>query len=238
MIDKIKKNYKILIPILIILVILVVGIFIFSDYTYKNKREVKEVSVYQYYTSDKLEYTLNISYNRNNKILSIVPKGLTIEYSSIPLYYQEDNTVLFPREMIVVFPLKDTREYQTDAYTTITNSDNVYYLNNNGEDVEYSYFFLHDGSDLYFFPYEVEVYIDDTYYITLSAMSYLTTSGGYTLEYYDRESDKLEEVDIENKVVSVKSDIFDINVSFDYMTIYNREVMLSSSTNNLQVLGN
>lgn len=238
MVEKIKKNYKVLVPILIIILVLVICIFIFSDYKYKNKREVKELEVYQYFTSDKLEYTASVMYNRNNKILSIVPKGITIEYDSTPIYYKDDTKVIFPSDMVVVFPLKDVREYKLDKYSTYTYSDNMNYLNVNGIDMEYSYFFLHDAGDVYFFPYSVDVYIDDVYYKHLGSMSYLNTSGGYNLITYDKETDKYDIIDIENKVVTVKNDIFDINVSFDYMTVYSRDIMLASNTNNLKVLGN
>ena len=65
-------------------------------------------------------------------------------------------------------------------------------------------------------------------------MSYLTTGGGYTLQYFDKEEDKVEIVDIENKVVVVKNENYEVNVSFDYLVVYNREVMLSSSDSKLK----
>ena len=233
-IEKIKSNYKVLVPLLVLLLCIIIFIFIYSDYKYKNKRDIKEVEVFQYLSQDKLEYTANISYNHDNKIMEVVPKGITIEYTSIPIYYSLEDRVIFPKDMLVVFPLKDTKEYRLEKYGTYFSSDKVHYLNDSGTDKEYSYFFLYDLKDLYFFPYDVDIYIDDVYYTSLSAMSYLTTGGGYTLQYFDKKLDKLEIVDIENKKVVVKNDNFDINVSFDYITVYNREVMLAGSVVNLK----
>ena len=86
---------------------------------------------------------------------------------------------------------------------------------------------IHNGDN-------IDIYIDDVYYTHLSAMSYLTTGGGYTLQYFDKEEDKVEIVDIENKVVVVKNENYEVNVSFDYLVVYNREVMLSSSDSKLK----
>lgn len=233
-IEKIKGNYKVIVPILVILLCVIIFIFIYSDYKYKSKRNIKEIEVFQYLSQDKLEYKANVSYNHDNKIMDLVPKGLTIEYNSIPVYYSSSDRVIFPKSMDIVFPLKDIKEYQMDKYGVYYKEDNMHYLGDTGSFKDYNYFFIYDYKDLYFFPDDVDVYIDDVYYTHLSAMSYLTTGGGYTLQYFDKEEDKVEIVDIENKVVVVKNENYEVNVSFDYLIVYNREVMLSSSDSKLK----
>lgn len=228
-IEKIKGNYKVIVPILVVLLCIIIFIFIYSDYKYKSKRNIKEVDVFQYLSQDKIEYTASVSYNHDNKIMDVVPKGLTIEYSSIPIYYNDSDKVIFPTSMDIVFPLKDVKEYSIDKYGTYYKDENVNYLSDTGKDKEYSYFFMYDYKDLYFFPDEVDLYIDDVYYTKLGGMSYLTTGGGYTLQFYNKDIDKLEIIDIENKVVVVKNDNYEVNVSFDYLTVYNHDVMLSNS---------
>ena len=86
-IEKIKGNYKVIVPRLVIWVCVIIFIFIYSDYKYKSKRNIKEIEVFQYLSQDKLEYKANVSYNHDNKIMDLVPKGLTIEYNSMPVYY-------------------------------------------------------------------------------------------------------------------------------------------------------
>lgn len=230
-IEKIKGNYKVIVPILVVLLCVISFIFIYSDYKYKNKRDIREIDVFQYLSHDKLEYSANVSFNRDNKIMDLVPKGLTIEYNSIPIYYSSSDRVIFPKGMDIVFPLKDVMEYHMDKYGVYYRDDNVNYLGDSGSFKDYNYFFIYDYKDLYFFIDDVDIYIDDVYYTSLSPMSYLTTGGGYTLQYFNKELDELGMIDIEDKVIVVKNDNYEINVSFDYLIVYNREVMLSNGSN-------
>ena len=79
-----KKRYKVLIPVMVVLVLLVTMLFLYREYKYDNTRNKKEVSVFQYYGGVKTEYTAIITYNLKDSIVNLEAKNKKIENDSIP----------------------------------------------------------------------------------------------------------------------------------------------------------
>ena len=102
-----KKNYKILIPIMAVIVLVVALIFLYREYRYDNYRNKKEVSVFQYFGGIRSEYTAIITYNLKDSIVDINPKEIKVEYDGTPIYYLDEDKVIFPKEMSIVFPLRE-----------------------------------------------------------------------------------------------------------------------------------
>ena len=105
----------------------------------------------------------------------------------------------------------------------------------NAKSNEYNYFFLFDGKGLFFFPDEVVIKINDEEYKKLSGMSYVQIIGGYTMTYYDRESDTSEVLEIEGKKITAEAEDININLSERYCLSFGKKVLLVNP-NNLNVL--
>lgn len=225
-IDFCKKKYKTLIPLMVILVLLVTLYFLYREYKYDNYRDKKEIEVFQYFGGIKTEYTATVTRNLKKAIVDIKAIDKKIEYDSTPVYYKKKDIVLFPKEMSIVFPLKNGSQYRLYKYSTITSDDNDLIINNGSDTGKYSHFFLHDGQGLYFFPEEVSLKINGKEYIKLGRNSYISHVGGYTLAYYDTASDKAEIMEIEGKKITVSGENLELNVSERYLLSFDEKVLL------------
>ena len=225
-IDFCKKKYKILIPLMVILVLLVAVYFFYKEYKYDNYRNVKEVAVFQHFNGIKVDYTALVTYNLKNIIVAIDAKNKKIEYNSVPIYYSKQDTVIFPSEMSIVFPLNGGSQYKLYKYSVYSKDGNKNIIKTANDTDEYYQFFLYDGDGLYFFPNEVTLNIDGKEYAKLSDMSYVQVVGGYTLTYYDKASDTSEFLEIEGKEITVTSENINVNLSIGYCMSLSSKVLL------------
>ncbi len=212
-IDFCKERYKVLIPIMVVFVLLIAIFFVYREYRYDNYRDKSDVKVYQYFAGRKTAYTATITRNLKKIIIEVEAKGEEIEYDATPIYYQDDDMVLFPSDMTIVFPLKGGTLYRLNKYTLYGVEDETHKLMYGTNSSDEGHFFLSDGSGLYFFSDKVDLKINDEDYLTLSKGSYVQVIGGYTLVYYDRENDKSKVIDIASKSVKVEND----NVKIDLL---------------------
>lgn len=209
----IKNKYNILIP-LFLFIVLLIAILLYSM-EYKNNRyaEIKEVSVYQYFSGVKMEYTANISRNRKNVILEYENKDFAVSLDSTPVYINDENNVIFPKEMSIVFPLKQM-EYRLNALAEVYKKNDLYYLNVRNLNKNFEHFFLFDGNNLYFFVDNVTLVVGNQS-IELSPMSYVSASYMNFVEYFDYENDIYGKINITDEEVIVKNDYISVNVLGD-----------------------
>lgn len=211
----IKKNYNILIPVFLVLVILIAVILYVREYKNNRYAENKDISVYQYFSGHKMDYIAKIGRNRKDVVLNFEPKDFAVSLDSTPVYVNNDKyvDVIFPKEMAIFFPLKDI-SYQVDALSELYIKNDLCYLRMKRLDKPFDHMFLYDGRDLYFFIDAVTIVINDRE-IKLSPMSYLSCSYLNMLEYYDRESDTYEMINLGSERVYVKNDYMTIDVTTD-----------------------
>ena len=221
-----KQKYKIFIPVMVVFVLLVTVYFLYREYKYDNYKNKKEVAVYQYFGGIKNEYTAIITTNLKDVIVDISPKDKKIEYSSVPIYYSDKDIVVFPKEMSVVFPVKNASQYRLYKYSIYEKVDQTHKITNGTDSGYYYYFFLFDGDGLYFFPDEVTLNIDSKEYKKLSPMSYVSYVGGYTVKYYDKESDTSELLEISGKKLTISSEKINININESYFMVFNDKNLL------------
>ena len=222
-----KSKYKSLIPVMVVFVLLITVYFLYKEYKYDNYRNKQEVSVFQYFGGIRNDYTAIVTYNLKNVIVDVEPKGKKIDdYDSIPIYYADEDKIIFPSEMSVVFPIRDGSQYKMYKYSIYQKKESIHTLTINNITNEYDYFFLFDGNGLYFFPDEVTLNIDGKEYMKLSPMSYVQIVGGYTMTYYDRENDKSEVIEIENKAISVTSEAINVNLSERHCLSFGKKILL------------
>ena len=237
LVEFIKKYYKIMIPIIVIIVLIVSMFFLYKEYKYDNYKNKQEVSVYQYFSSIKNEYNLTITYNLKDIIVDIASKDKKIEYDATPIYYKDKDKVLFPKEMNMVFPLREGGQYRLYKYAEYSYDNDLHKIKNGVNEGDYTYFFLYDGKKVYFFPDEVTIKIDNKEYKKLSKMSYVKIVGGNTLEYYDKENDKSEIIELDNKQVVAVNNTMEVNLTNRYLVLFGKKVLLVDP-DNLNALSN
>lgn len=226
-----KEKYRILIPVMVAIVLFVTLFFLYREYQYDNTRTKEEVSVYQYFSGVKVDYKAVITYNLKDAIVGIEAKNKKIESNSIPIYYDDISNVIFPVPMSIVFPLRNGSQFKLYKYATYYNEDGVHFIKNNTDLGNYNDFFLYDGKDVFFFPEEVTLKINNKEYKKLGAMSYVSVVGGATLIYYDALTDTSDVVELDYDVVTVEGDNINVNISEKYFLSFSSRVLLSAPNN-------
>lgn len=214
----IKNKYNVLIPIFLLIVLLIALLLYTKEYKNNRYAEIKEVEVYQYFSGIKMEYTANISRNRKNVVLDFENNDAVVSLDSTPVYIKDTNNVIFPKEMNIVFPL-NTTQYKVSALAELYKKNGLAYLNIRNLDKSFDHSFYYDGNNLYFFIDSVQLIVGDKT-IDLSPMSYVNASYLNFVEYYDRESDTSETINVNNSDIIVKNDYMTIDVGSDKI-IYN-----------------
>lgn len=223
--NRLKKEYKLIIPIVAIIVLLIAVFYFYREYKYNNYRHKEERQVYQYFAGIRTDYDLILSLNLKNVIVDIKPKDKTIYYDSTPVYYKDTMEVLFPEEMNVVFPLKEAAQYRLYKYSIYEYDDEINYLTNGNEKKDYLRFFLYDGANLFFFPYDSVLQIEGREDIKLSRMSYVKMVTD-TLIYYDKDADKSEVIELNGENVIVSNDDYSINIREKYFVRLESKILL------------
>jgi len=209
----IKNKYNILIPVFLLIVLLIAVILYASEYKNNRYASVEEVEVYQYFSGIKMEYTALVSRNKKNVILEYENNDFVVSLDSTPAYIKDTDNVIFPKEMSIMFPLKDM-QYQVNALAEVYMENDLYYLNIKNLNKTYDHIFYYDGNNLYFFVDNVTLTVGDRV-IELSPLSYVNASYMNYVEYYDRENDISEVIEITNEKVLVSNDYMSIEVTND-----------------------
>lgn len=210
-VDFFKKKYKILIPIMVVIVLFVTMFFLYKEYIYDNKRNKEEVTVFQYFNSVKVEYTGIFTYNLKKALVDVSAKDAKINFGSIPIYYSDLSRVIFPREMSIVFPLSSGSQYKLDKFSIFYKLDELNFIKSDTNEETYTGFFLYDGDGLYFFPDEVSLNINGKEYKKIGAMSYVSLVGT-SLIYYDSSDGKAEIIELNNETVMITNDYLDLRI--------------------------
>ena len=197
-----KKKYKVLIPVMVIIVLFVTLFFLYREYKYDNTRNKQEVSVFQYFSGVKVEYTSIVTYNLREAIVSVEPKNKKIEGNRVPIYYKDMSKIIFPVEMTIAFPLRNGSQYRLYQYATYSNEDGVHFIKNNTDLGNYSNFFLYDGKSVFFFPDETILKINGK-----------------------------EHIELDNDTVTVEGENLKVNISERYFHSFSSKVLLSTPNN-------
>ena len=224
----IKKKYKILIPIMVIFVLLISMYFLYKEYKYDNYRNKQEEQVYQYFGSTKYEYDAIITYNLKKVIVDIASTKGPINHNSVPIYIKDKDKVIFPKEIVIAFPLKGGSQYKLYDFSVYEKIKNDNMITTGTDTSKYDFFFLFDGEEVYFFPEPVTLNIDDKEYTRLGSMSFIKIVDGNTLSYYDKENDKSESLEIGGKKITVSSEDINVNLSEQSFQSLGSKILLAS----------
>ena len=226
-----NKNVKIIIPLIALVVIAIVLIVYFREYQYNNYRNKTNHEFYQYFSGLKVEYEASLSLNKDKEIKGFVPKDLTINYESIPIYFKDEKKVIFPSELSIIFPLKNNT-YKIKEFSYLQQINNIHYLTFEDYYKNLDHFILFDGNNLYFFSDSVSFKVNNEV-ITLSPMSYVIANPN-EFSYYDYESDVYNTLELSD--VTLSNEYYSINVSNDYVVYQTQKMLLSNDLGFLTVL--
>lgn len=231
----IKDNYKIIIPILLILVLFIAFFIYYKVSILDNYRKDTEDNFYQYFYDKKYEYKGIVTTNRRDVIVDFKTDDYDIKFESTPIYYADKDKVIFPQDMSVVMPTLSCAEYLTMGYSYLELSNDNYILTTKGYSNKLGKYFLFDGGDLYFFLDEVKLKIGESE-VTLSPMSYVVAKYNKTISYYDKKSDTYKTIEVSDDQSIVYNDYYKIYVSLDQIDYYGTEVILTAGIDNLNTI--
>lgn len=231
-----KENFKLIIP-LALIAVLFISFFVYYKITIlDNYREYKKIKAVQYFYGKKYEYNATVGFNRKKEVVEFKTKDYDITFDSTPVYYKNENKVIFPSNMSVVMPTLNCAEYLSPKYSLITKKKNNYYLKTNKYDNKLGHYFLYDGLNLYFFIDEVKLTINNQE-IKLSPLSYVyTSSTNQNISYYDKKTDTTKTIESKDYKTIVENDYYKVNINTDQIDYYGKNVILTSQISSLSTI--
>lgn len=231
-----KNNFKIIIPLTLILVLFIAFFLYYKVSIADNYREYKNIEVYQYFYDKKYEYNAKIGLNRKKEIVEYKTTDYDITFDSTPIYYKYKNKVIFPSNMSIVMPTLNCSEYLSPKYSLISKKKNNYYLKTTKYDNKLGHYFLYDGLNLYFFLDEVKLTINNQE-IKLSPLSYVYTSNvNPTVSYYDKKTDTFKTINVKDFKTTIENDYYKVNISTDQIDHYGQNIILTSQIKSLNTI--
>lgn len=233
--DIIKENYKLIIPIVLMIVIFIAFLIYYKVMISNNYTKDETIKAYQYFYEKKYEYNLTVSKNRKDVIVGIEPQDIKINYDSTPIYYQEQDIIIFPEDMSVVMPTLNCAEYLSKGYSYITYENGIYTLTTDKYNKKLNHYFLYDGKNLYFFIEPVTLTVNNEK-IELSSLSYLIAKYNNSITYYDKKTDTYKVIETSDNDATIENDYYSINVSKDSLNYQGTNIMLTSAIENLNTI--
>ena len=230
-----KENYKLIIPITLMIVLFVSFLIYYKVMISDNYREEEIKEVYQYFYDTKYEYDLTISKNRKKEIVDIKSNNIDINFDSTPIYYKDKDIVILPQNMSIVMPTLSCAEYLSKQYSYITYENNIYTLTTKKYNNKLNHYFLYDGNDLYFFIEPVTLTINNEK-IELSPFSYVIAIYNNYISYYDKKTDTFKTITITSDNSTVENNYYSINITTDNLNYQGTNVILTSDIEKLMTI--
>lgn len=231
----IKENYKLMIPIVLMIVLFLAFIIYYKVSISNNYTKDTEGKFYQYFYDKKYEYTGVVTTNKRDEVVGFKTDDYDITFDSTPIYYQDKNKVILPSDMSVVMPTLSCAEYLSQGFSTITFENGVYNLVTNKYNNKLNHYFLYDGKDLYFFIENVTLKYNSEE-VTLSPFSYVIAKSGKYISYYDKKNDMFKTIELDSNEVMVSNDYYKINVMKDMLDYQGTNIVLTSGIDNLNTI--
>lgn len=231
----IKENYKIIIPITLIIVIFIAFFVYYQISINSDYRVDKEEKVYQYFNDEKYEYTSTISKNRKEVIVDYQPKDININLDSTPIYYQNGNITILAKDMSVVMPTLNCSEYLSKGYSYITYANGIYTLTTENYNKKLNHYFLYDGTDLYFFIEPVTLTVGQVK-VELSPLSYVIARYGKYISYYDKKTDTAKTIETTDVNSLIKNEYYSIYITRDTIDYHGTNIILTSTISRLNTI--
>lgn len=222
----------------LILIIVIVIIIIGS----LNSTTTENHDFYQWYTGQKVEYKGQLTFTRKEGLTELRATDRKVTLDSTPVYYaDENNKVIFPEDMAIVYPNNNGMMYRINHFADITEEDGTIYLETNlatkTNKTKLEKAFLYDGQDLYFFLERTTITVNGTNY-EVSPLSYVIVRYKQSVEIYNYEKDEYQVIDTtETQDAKVVTDTYTINMSVDSLQTAEKDQLLIKGLSYLQEFG-
>ena len=222
----------------LILIIVIVIIIIGS----LNSTTTENHDFYQWYSGQKVEYKGQLTFTRKEGLTELKATDRKVTLDSTPVYYaDENNKVIFPEDMAIVYPNNNGMMYRINHFADITEENGDIYLETNlatkTNKTKLEKAFLYDGQDLYFFLDRTTITVNGTNY-ELLPLSYAIVRYKQSVEIYNYEKDKYQVIDTtETQDAKVVTDTYTINMSVDSLQTAEKEQLLIKGLSYLQEFG-
>lgn len=222
----------------LILIIVIVIIIIGS----LNSTTTENHDFYQWYSGQKVEYKGQLTFTRKEGLTELRATDRKVTLDSTPVYYaDENNKVIFPEDMAIVYPNNNGMMYRINHFADITEENGDIYLETNlatkTNKTKLEKAFLYDGQDLYFFLDRTTITVNGTNY-EVSPLSYAIVRYKQSVEIYNYEKDEYQVIDTtETQDAKVVTDTYTINMSVDSLQTAEKEQLLIKGLSYLQEFG-
>lgn len=222
----------------LILIIVIVIIIIGS----LNSTTTENHDFYQWYSGQKVEYKGQLTFTRKEGLTELKATDRKVTLDSTPVYYaDENNKVIFPEDMAIVYPNNNGMMYRINHFADITEENGDIYLETNlatkTNKTKLEKAFLYDGQDLYFFLDRTTITVNGTNY-EVSPLSYAIVRYKQNVEIYNYEKDEYQVIDTtETQEAKVVTDTYTINMSVDSLQTAEKEQLLIKGLSYLQEFG-
>lgn len=222
----------------LILIIVIVIIIIGS----LNTTTTENHDFYQWYSGQKVEYKGQLTFTRKEGLTELKATDRKVTLDSTPVYYaDENNKVIFPEDMAIVYPNNNGMMYRINHFADITEENGEIYLETNlatkTNKTKLEKAFLYDGQDLYFFLDRTTITVNGTNY-EVSPLSYVIVRYKQSVEIYNYEKDEYQVIDTtETQDAKVVTDTYTINMSVDSLQTAEKDQLLIKGLSYLQEFG-
>ena len=216
-----------------IALILVIVNIISASVTYIRQINTSKVTsksneFYQYFGEIKQEYIGEIELSQEGEIKRLKSIDAEIELDSTPVYFKNENKVIFPEDMGIVVPNQNSIAYKLPRFSMALKEGNSVYAEINNKQ------FLVQNS-LYFFIEPITIKIDEEEY-ELSPLSYVCVEYNGDIEIYNKQKDEIKVLDIKEKKVTAENKNYKIDLNVDSIIYNEKEQLLQKKTDKLKIL--
>jgi len=188
--------------------------------------KIEEHEFYKYFAGEKVEYTGSLKMTRKNDITELITEDGAIFLDSIPIYYKdEQDKVILPEVMQVIFPLDNGSIYKVNSLSTVYIDYGSVYIEKGNLKKELQDAFLFDGDSLYFFIDRTTLTVDGREY-DIAPLSYVNATYGGYIEIYNAETKDYDYIETVNDDVIAQTPRYKINLSVDSMRYGETEQLL------------
>ena len=222
----------------LILIIVIVVIIIGN----LNSTTTENHDFYQWYSGQKVEYKGQLTFTRKEGLTELKATDRKVTLDSTPVYYADENDkVIFPEDMAIVYPNNNGMMYRINHFADIIEENGSIYLETNlatkTNKTKLEKAFLYDGQDLYFFLERTTITVNGTNY-EVSPLSYAIVSYKQNVEIYNYEKDEYQVIDTtETQEAKVVTDTYTINMSVDSLQTAEKDQLLIRGLSYLQEFG-
>ena len=242
LVEKQKNRRSLIIMSSVISALILIFVIVIIIIGSLNTTTTENHDFYQWYSGQKVEYKGQLTFTRKEGLTELKATDRKVTLDSTPVYYaDENNKVIFPEDMAIVYPNNNGMMYRINHFADITEEDGTIYLETNlatkTNKTKLEKAFLYDGQDLYFFLERTTITVNGTNY-EVSPLSYVIVRYKQSVEIYNYEKDEYQVIDTtETQDAKVVTDTYTINMSVDSLQTAEKDQLLIKGLSYLQEFG-